>query len=175
MGKCNCANNSDDDFMIEEKECDCKCNSNCPEENRCKCGCDEFIYVYNTVTETIAAGAAFTFNNPAVPLIGDGLLYTTGQTFITITEPGVYQFEYLLAQGTSVGTVALFLNGVEIPGSRYAINGLGDDFGLGIFVVKCDDVAGMISLVNVGAAPLTFNPGGLANTVNISLLINRIN
>jgi len=173
---CDCEKNEKECIeKVEVKNCDCKCNSTCPEEERCKCGCDDFIYVYNTVTELIPAGAAITFNNPPVPLIGDGLFYTSSQNFITVTEPGVYRFEYILSDITVASTFALFLNGVEIPGSRYQATVGVELVGQGIFTTTCNDVPGMIQLINVGTATADVVVGIFSNTVNISLLINRIN
>jgi len=178
-------NNTEDSQKNTNHDCGCskkfncecvKCVNSCPEEEMCKCGCDDFIYVYNTSVETIVAGGAATFNNPSIPLIStNGLQYTASQNFITVTETGVYKFEYVVFDITATTTFALFLNGVEIQGSRYEVFAGSYAIGQGIFKVTCDDLPGMIQLINVGTVDTTLVAPALPNTVDLSLLINRIN
>jgi len=170
MSKCGCKKlkRTKDNHKVV---CKPKCNK-CPKE--CTCGCNEFIYVNNTSTPlTVTPGNSLSFNNPPSPLIGDGIQFNAGSSYLTITEAGVYSYNYYIIYNNVI-TTALFLNGKELPGSRYGnIAGHVILTGQGIFIVKCKDVPGVLQLQAV--SQIIIPAGIVPPPVNASLFVNRIN
>ena len=95
---------------------------------------------------------------------------------IQLTLPGTYRVDYLLIPTQVYTTLALFLNGTEIPGSRYTTNVPPSPVdGTVIFTLEAGDVPAVLTLRNVDPMnSATLVVGQLPNTVNASLLITAI-
>ena len=132
-----------------------------------------YAYVYNMGVQTVEQHSAVSFNQPPV-LSRD--IYFTPTSELTVTEAGVYSITIYALNNTANTTLALFMNNVEIDGSRFtAVNenaGLNGKF---LLVINSRDLPAVLTVKNVDDEPAVIESGKLNSVVNASLLITKIN
>lgn len=133
-----------------------------------------FLYVYNIDDTVVPAGSPVPFNQPEVNLTS-GMSFNAPST-INITLAGRYSVNYTIVAQEAVSTLALFLNGVEIPGTRYASDmAPASIVSTMAFAVTQAQLPAALTLVNVHpTVTLTLNDQPLANTVNASIEIVEV-
>lgn len=130
-------------------------------------------FVYATGSQVVPSGSTVDFNNPPVPFpLPVGIGFTAPDTY-NFGVAGLYSVSYFFAPLTANSTFALFLDGTEVPGSRYT-NLSASDGVLGNVLVPVTAVPATLTLNNVGMGNATSQAGSLAGTVSASLSVTRL-
>lgn len=132
----------------------------------------EYAYIYNLSAQTVAVGAAVTFdlNGPAFGTI----THTLGTSAILINDAGTYTFDFIVS-GTTANQFTIFVNGVANTSTTYG-TGIANSQTVGQATITVPAVT-TITLVNhTSASPITLatTQGGSAVNVNASILIERV-
>lgn len=135
-------------------------------------GLSAYAYVYNLAAQTVAIGAAVTFDSNGSML---GFTHTVGTSFITVNNSGVYSILFSTS-ATEPSQFAVFVNSVAVPSSVYG-SGAGTQQNNGQLIISLA-TADIISLVNHSSAAAVGLPslmGGTQANVNASVLIEKLN
>jgi hypothetical protein len=118
--------------------------------------------------------------------MSSGITHTTNSFIIQVNVAGLYRIEYFVLPVTNAPNnttvnypVALFVNAIEVTGSRYSAgvgtltvgNMVTQDTGMVLVNLSAGD---SLQLVNVGSGNLTFQ-SATPNVVNASILIQQLN
>jgi hypothetical protein len=135
-------------------------------------GLAQYAYVYNLAGETVPLEAAVTFDSNGV--MTAGITHAAGGSAITLGEAGTYAVTFSVS-GTQPNQMAVFVNGVLVPGAVYG-SGAGTQQNTGQVIV----VAGAGSVVTVrnatssAAVGLATPIGGTGASTNASVLIENL-
>ncbi len=121
----------------------------------------------------MVSGAAVGFNNPPLPFpLPVGIGFTAPDTY-NFGIVGQYLVSYTFAAATANTTLALLLNGVEVPGSRFT-SLLANVPVTGQALVVVGAVPATLTLVNVGVGSAVSQPGVQMGTVSASLTVVKL-
>jgi len=131
--------------------------------------------MYNFGGGTYSPGNAVTFDQACVP---NGTV--NGMTFLApssvqLTLPGHYIIHYIFNTTAVNMTLALFLDNVEIPGSRYSSSNTSLAINGQVSFVITSGLPALLTLQNVDPAQdITLFSSGLSNCVNTSMNITAM-
>jgi hypothetical protein len=123
--------------------------------------------------QTVAIDAVVLFDSNGVltPAVTHGL----GSSDITIVTAGDYKVTFSVS-GTEPGQFALFLNGVQVPGTVYGSGaGTQQDNGQCIITIGANDVLTLRNHSSAAAVGLQSLAGGTQINVNASIVIQKMN
>lgn len=120
------------------------------------------FYTGVTTSETVAAGAPFSFATTAIA--SANVLHPNATDFV-IQQAGVYSFDYFVSalSGTGTSAIALSVNGTIMPNTSVATTSTAN-FTLHGFSVLSLSAGDIVRVVNAGAAPIVTTAGANANT-----------
>ena len=133
------------------------------------------LYLYNYCANHFSPHAAIKFDQPPVPGAAVPGMVLVGDDTVKICAKGLYRVDYSFTPYSVNTTLAVFLDGVEIPGSRYT----SEDAPVAIhasvvFEVNCG-MPGLLQLRNVRSThDAELVVASMPNTVNASLLVSAI-
>lgn len=128
-------------------------------------------YVYNTSSQSVAAGADVTFDTNGVLV---GLSHTAGTAPVTISNTGDYLFTYV-AGSTGAQQFELTLGNVIMAGTTYGIGVSGANYGQVITTVATAGITSTLRNATASTIVLPTNQGGSGTTVNASLIVRKLN
>ena len=130
-----------------------------------------YAYVYSTGSQVVPIGIDVAFDTPGVL---NGVTFAPGGQAVTIGSSGDYKVTFALA-GVEPNQFALFVNGVEAPGSVYGHN-TGDTETNGQLIVNlvAGDVLTVRNHASAASVFLSSPAGGTAVNVTASLLIEKL-
>ncbi len=133
-----------------------------------------FAYFSNIGMQTIAPGASVQFNQQPLPAVLPVDIAFVAPSQIVITTPGIYEFSFYALPWNSDITLALYIDGVEAPLTRYTtVTSAGVVYGQALINVAL--VPAVITLVNVDSSfSATLADGERPNTVNASLMVSKL-
>jgi hypothetical protein len=139
-------------------------------------GLAEYAYVFNTGAQTVATGAAVTFDSNGVSTPGiTHAAGTPGAAGIVLANSGTYKVAFS-ASGVGPIQMALYVDNVLVDGTTYGSGaGTQQNTGQGIVVVPAG--GGVLTLkdhTSSGAVALETRSGGTATNANASVLIEKI-
>jgi hypothetical protein len=130
-----------------------------------------YAYVYSTGFQVVPIETDVVFDTAGVL---NGVTFAAGPA-VTIDSSGDYKVTFALA-GVEPNQFALFVNGVEAPGSVYGHNtGTTETNGQLIVNLVAGDVLTVRNHTSVAAVFLSSLAGGTAMNVTASLLIEKLN
>src|SRR6185503_2008345 len=104
-----------------------------------------------------------------------GITHTPGSSDIQIVSAGDYKVSFS-ASGTEPGQFALFLNGLQVPGTVYGSGaGTQQDNGQCIIAIRANDVLTLRNRSSAAAVGLQSLAGGTQINVNASIVIQKLN
>jgi hypothetical protein len=137
-----------------------------------------YAYVYNVIGESVAVEHDVTFSAGGV--LSPGFVHAPNAAAITIVDPGTYKVSFTVS-AAAVNQVALFVNGVEVPGSVYgSAAGAQQNAGQAIITIASGDVvdggANLTVRNHTSSADIALATpqGGTQITVNASVLIEGL-
>lgn len=172
-----CAYDNDEDCS-SNNNCECNCNCNC------ECNCEppngepvtfssRSIYLTSFVEQEVDSLDALAFENTPVQNEAQNFYEKTSDTTVKIKAIGSYSFSFYVSPQVANETVAIFLNDVEIPFTRYTARSASSILvGTGIF--STTEVDSVLKVVNVSDKTLKIEEGKLENTITTSLLLTKL-
>lgn len=135
-------------------------------------GLAEYAYIYNTAGATIAIEADVPFDTNGV--MTSGITHAPGATGVTLVNAGTYAVTFSLS-GVEPNQMAIFRNGVVVPGSIYG-SGAGTQLTTGTVIVTAGagDVLTLRNHSSAAAVGLQTLAGGTQSNSNASLLIEKL-
>ncbi len=129
-----------------------------------------------TGAQVIAPNAPVVFNTAAQPAVLPDAFSVIPPSTVTINERGQYLVWFTALPGNSNVTLALFLDGVEVPGSRFVgLTSAGSLNGFALITVAKADVPADLQLRNVDPVNnATIQAGPLADTLSVALTILKL-
>ena len=135
-------------------------------------GLSQYAYVYNLSAETVALEADLTFDSNGV--LTPGITHALGAAGITLTTAGTYEATFSVS-GTEPSQMALFVNGVLVPGTVYGSGaGTQQNTGQGIFVAPAGAVLTVRNHTSSAAVGLATPIGGTQQSSNASVVIEKL-
>ncbi|MHB8124403.1 MAG: hypothetical protein ACYDEJ_01960 [Desulfitobacteriaceae bacterium] len=128
-------------------------------------------YVYNTSTQSVAAGTDVTFDTNGVLV---GISHTAGTAPITISNTGDYLFTFV-AGSTGAQQFDLTLGSAAVAGTTYGIGITGANYGQVITTVATAGITATLRNASASTVVLPITQGGPATTVNASLIVRKLN
>ena len=128
-------------------------------------------YIFNTSSQSVAAGADVTFDTNGVLV---GISHTAGTAPVTISNTGDYLFTYV-AGSTGAQQFELTLGSVAVAGTTYGIGVSGANYGQVITTVATAGITATLRNATVSTIVLPVNQGGPATSINSSLIIRKLN
>jgi hypothetical protein len=133
----------------------------------------EYAYVYNTSAQTVAIGAAVTFD--ANGEMTSGIAHDADTAPITLTKVGTYRVSFS-ASTVGPSQMAVFINGTAVLGSTYG-SGAGTQQNTGEVIVTTTSPAAALTLrdhTSSGALALEPLAGGTEASTNASVLVEQL-
>jgi hypothetical protein len=133
----------------------------------------EYAYVYNTSAETVAIGAAVTFDSNGE--MTSGITHGAGTGPITLTDAGTYRVSFS-ASTVGPSQMGLFVDGTAVLGSTYG-SGAGTQQNTGEVIVTTTTPAAALTLrdhTSSGALALEPLAGGTEASTNASVLVEQL-
>lgn len=135
-------------------------------------GISDYAYVYNLTAQTVAIEADVPFDSNG--LITPGFTHTPSSSVISINAAGVYKVIFSVS-GTESNQFALFLNGLEVPGTVYGSGaGTQQNTGQAIFAMGAGDSLTLRNHSSASAVGLASVIGGTQANVNASITILKL-
>ena len=135
-------------------------------------GLAEYAYVYNLTAETVAIEAAIAFDSNGV--MTSGITHSLGTSDITLLNAGIYKIDFSVS-GTEPNQMALFVNGVVVPGTTYGSGaGTQQNSGQAIIAVGAGGVLSVRNHSSAAAVGLAALIGGTQPTANASVTIEKL-
>jgi hypothetical protein len=132
----------------------------------------QYGYVYNTSAQTVAVGAAITFDSNGV--MTGGIAHTAGSAGVTLTQAGTYAITFSVS-GAEPNQMGIFVNGASVPGTIYASGGAtAQNVGQAILTVTANTVITVVNHTSAGTVDLAQPIGGSALSTNASIVIEEI-
>jgi hypothetical protein len=128
--------------------------------------------VYNLAGETVPLEAAVTFDMNGT--LSAGITHVPGSAAITVVNSGTYAITFSVS-GVEPNQMAVFVNGVVVPGSIYG-SGSGTQTSGGQVIVAIP-AGGVITLVNhtsTAAVGLQALAGGTQTNTDASVVIEQV-
>lgn len=131
------------------------------------------IYITSFLEQDIESLSPIAYENETVQNDYEYIFEKTSDITILIKERGYYSFYFYCIPKNNRETIALFLDDIELPFTRFTSKGdLNLIVGSGIFEVEKD--YGEVKVINVTDNNLKIQSGALENTVTASLRIEKI-
>jgi hypothetical protein len=133
----------------------------------------QYAYIYNVDAETVPVEAAvpFSSNGEMTP----GFIHAGGAAEITIVEAGTYKVSFSVL-GTEPNQMAVFVDGVVVPGSIYGSGaGTQQNNGQAVVVVGAGALLTVRNHSSAAAVGLASVIGGTEANTNASVSIERLN
>lgn len=135
-------------------------------------GLSQYGYIYNLAAQTVAIEADVTFSDNGV--LSPGITHAPGTTDLQVTTAGTYKVAFSTS-GTETSQFALFVNGVQVPGTVYASGaGTQQNNGQVIVVLGAGDTLTLRNHSSSAAVGLATPIGGTQASVNASILIEKL-
>ncbi len=174
------------DFCSYDNDEDCTSNSTCECICNCTCECtceppnggpvayeSRSIYLTSFVEQEVERLEPLSFENTPVQNEEENFYEKTSDTRVRIKQIGYYSFSIYVSPQVANETVALFLNDVEIPLTRYTARSASSILvGTGIF--STTEIDSILKVVNVSDKTLKIETGKLENTISTSLLLTKL-
>jgi len=136
-------------------------------------GSSQYGYIYNLTAQTVAIDAVVLFDSNGV--LTAGITHGLGSSDIKIVSAGDYKVTFSVS-GTEPGQFALFLNGIQVPGTVYGSGaGTQQDNGQCIIAIGANDVLTLRNRSSAAAVGLQSLAGGTQINVNASIVIQKLN
>lgn len=136
-------------------------------------GSSQYGYIYNLAPRTVAIDAVVLFDSNGV--LTPGITHTPGSSDIKIVSAGDYKVTFSVS-GTEPGQFALFLNGIQVPGTVYGSGaGTQQDNGQCIIAIGANDVLTLRNRSSTAAVGLQSLAGGTQINVNASIVVQKLN
>lgn len=134
-------------------------------------GLSAFAYVYNLSAETVQLEADVTFDSNGVL---SGIVHAQRAAGITLVSAGTYSVRYSIST-TEPSQLALFANGVLVPGSIYGSGaGTQQNTGQAIATFGAGDVLTVRNHTSAAAIGLATPIGGTQPSANASITIEQL-
>lgn len=135
-------------------------------------GISDYAYIYNLLAQTVAIEADVPFDTNG--LITPGFLHAPSSSTILVVNAGVYKVEFSVS-GTQPNQFALFLNGLEVPGTVYGSGaGTQQNTGQAIFAIGAGEILTLRNHSSSAAVGLASVIGGTQANVNASITILKL-
>lgn len=135
-------------------------------------GLSQYAYVYNLGAETVALEADVTFDSNGV--LTPGITHAPGDAGVTLATAGTYEVTFSVS-GTEPSQMALFVDGVLVPGTIYGSGaGTQQNTGQAIFVAPAGAVLTVRNHTSSAAVGLATPIGGTEASSNASLVIEKL-
>jgi hypothetical protein len=135
-------------------------------------GLSQYAYVFNDAAQTVPIEADVIFNKNGV--LTSGITHALGAAGIVLVNAGDYKVTFSVS-GTEVSQMALFVNGILVPGTIYASGaGTQQNTGLAIVSLAAGDVLTVRNHSSSAAVGLATAIGGTQANVNASVAIEKI-
>lgn len=135
-------------------------------------GLSEYAYIYNLGAETVPLEADVTFDGNGI--LSPGLTHAPGSATINILNKGIYEIAFSVS-GVESSQMALFLNGVLIPGTVYGSGaGTQQNAGQAIASIGAGDVLTVRNHTSSAAVGLQALAGGTQANANASVVIEKL-
>jgi hypothetical protein len=132
----------------------------------------QYAYVYNLAAQTVAIEAPVLFD--ANGAMTSGITHAAGTAGITLVNAGAYKVTFS-ASGTEVNQMALFANGVVVPGTVYGSGaGTQQNTGQAIVTFGAGDVLTLRNHSSAAAVGLAAVVGGTQANTNASVVIEKV-
>jgi hypothetical protein len=133
----------------------------------------EYAYIYNLTAQSVAVEAAIPFDSDGV--MTSGITHGTGSAVINIVNAGTYKVTFSVS-GTEPNQMALFLNGVVVPGTVYGSGaGTQQNTGQAIIAIGAGDALTVRNHSSAAAVGLASVVGGTQQNANASVVIEKLN
>ncbi|HVE67970.1 MAG TPA: hypothetical protein VNB64_05250 [Solirubrobacteraceae bacterium] len=135
-------------------------------------GLAEYAYVYNLGAQTVPLESSVTLDSNGV--MTSGIQHAVGSGDITLVNEGDYKVTFSVS-GTEPNQMALFVNGVLVPGTIYGSGaGTQQNTGQAIVSVGAGDVLTIRNHTSSAAVTLATPIGGTQGSVNASISIEKV-
>ncbi len=136
-------------------------------------GSSDYGYIYNLTAQTVAIDAVVFFDSNGV--LTAGITHGLGSSDIKIVNAGDYKVNFSVS-GTEPNQFALFLNGVQVPGTVYGSGaGTQQNSGQAILTIGANDVLTLRNRSSAAAVGLQSLAGGTQINVNASIVVQKLN
>lgn len=136
-------------------------------------GASQYGYIYNLTAQTVAIDAVVLFDSNGV--LTAGITHTPGSSAISIVSAGDYKVTFS-ASGAEPSQFALFLNGIQVPGTVYGSGaGVQQNNGQCIIAILANDVLTLRNRSSTAAVGLPSLMGGTQINVNASIVVQKLN
>ncbi len=130
----------------------------------------EMLYAFDYAAQTVAPGGIVTYDQGAIGTPGNTTSSFSAPGTVNLLVGGSYRVNFYLLTERANATFALFLDGVEVIGSRYTVLDGSDTLNGGVFVTVATAPA-TLTVRNVGPQSETTVAGVLANTISTALSV----
>jgi hypothetical protein len=136
-------------------------------------GLSEYAYVYNLGAQTVPLEADVIFDAHGV--LTSGITHVAGSAGVVLVNAGTYQVTFSVS-GTEVSQIAVFVNGVTVPGAIYGSGaGTQQNTGQTIVTVAAGAVLTIRNHTSSAAVGLATPIGGTQASTNASVVIGKLN
>ena len=135
-------------------------------------GLAEYAYIYNLAAQVVAIEADVGFGSNGV--MTSGITHALGSPAIVLANAGDYKVTFSVS-GTEPSQMALFVNGLEVPGGIYG-SGAGTQLTTGqvILTVAAGAVLTVRNHSSAAAVTLATPIGGTQANANASVAIEKL-
>jgi hypothetical protein len=132
----------------------------------------EYAYVYNLAAQTVAVEAPVLFDTNGATTAG--ITHAPGTAEITLVNAGTYKVTFSVS-GSEPNQMALFVNGVVVPGTVYGSGaGTQQNTGQAIVAFGAGDVLTVTNHSSAAAVGLASVVGGTQANTNASVVIEKL-
>jgi hypothetical protein len=135
-------------------------------------GLSEYAYIYNLTAETVEIEAPVIFDSNGI--MTSGFTHTLPSDEITFVNAGTYKVSFSVS-GTEPNQMALFVNGVVVPGTVYGSGaGTQQNTGQAILAIGAGDALTVRNHSSAAAVGLASVVGGTQANANASVVIEKL-
>lgn len=132
----------------------------------------EYAYVYNLAAQTVVVEAPVLFDTNGAKTAG--ITHAPGTAGITLVNAGTYKVTFSVS-GSEPNQMALFVNGVVVPGTVYGSGaGTQQNTGQAIVAFGAGDVLTVTNHSAAAAVGLASVVGGTQANTNASVVIEKL-
>jgi hypothetical protein len=130
-----------------------------------------YASIYSEGAQSVAVEGPVIFS--AAGTMTSGFAHTAGTAELTVATGGVYEIRSEVVP-FQASQLALFVNGVVVPGSTFGNPNASQNSGQAIVALNAGDVVTLRNHTSAGALSLLATSGGTATNENASLLIEQL-
>lgn len=129
-----------------------------------------YAYIFNIRAQTVLVGSPVTFDSNGI--LSNGITHPLGSPSITILNAGIYLVSYSVITTELANQFALFVNGVKatVSSGTAEMNNAGSV----VLSIPAGGILRVVNNISSTTVHLPTNIGGIASTVNASVVITRL-